>query len=53
MPPTYRGRQYVIDDWRGHHLHQPPRGYQWISTGADYFLIGIASGAVLESVLGN
>ncbi|HEX7748349.1 MAG TPA: RcnB family protein [Bordetella sp.] len=53
VPPTYRGRQYVVNDWRDHHLHQPPRGYQWISTGADYFLIGVATGAVLESVLGH
>ncbi len=24
----YRDRQYVVDDWRGYGLHQPPRGYQ-------------------------
>jgi Ni/Co efflux regulator RcnB len=53
VPPTYRGHQYVVDDWRGHHLHAPPRGYQWISTGPDYFLIGVATGVVMESVLGH
>jgi Ni/Co efflux regulator RcnB len=51
VPSVYRGRQYIVEDWRGHHLRQPPRGYHWISSGADYFLIGIATGAVLESVL--
>ena len=53
VPEAYRGRQYVVDDWRGHHLRQPPRGYHWISTGPDYFLIGVATGAVLESVLNH
>jgi Ni/Co efflux regulator RcnB len=53
VPAPYRGPQYVIADWRGHRLHEPPRGYHWISTGADYFLIGIATGAVLEAVLGQ
>lgn len=50
VPQPYRGPQYVINDWRGYHLRQPPRGYQWISVGADYFLIGVATGIVLESV---
>lgn len=27
VPPEYRGRNYVVDDWRGHHLNAPPRGY--------------------------
>lgn len=50
VPQPYRGPQYVINDWRGYHLKQPPRGYQWISVGADYFLIGVTTGIVLESV---
>jgi len=53
VPQPYRGPQYVIDDWRGYHLKQPPRGYQWIGVGADYFLIGVATGVVLESVFGR
>lgn len=53
VPPMYRGHQYVVNDWRGHHLHRPPHGYQWISTGADYFLVGVTTGVVLESVLGH
>lgn len=53
VPEPYRGRQYVINDWRPYHLHQPPRGYQWISVGADFFLIGVGSGVVLEAVFGN
>lgn len=53
VPDPYRGRQYVIEDWRGYQLRQPPRGYHWIGVGADYFLIGVATGVVLESVLGR
>lgn len=53
VPDPYRGPQYVIDDWRPYHLHQPPRGYHWISVGADFFLVSIGSGVVLEAVLGN
>ena len=53
VPQPYRGHQYVVSDWRQHHLHAPPRGYQWISTGPDYFLVGVATGVVMESVLGH
>lgn len=50
VPYPYRGPQYVVNDWRGHHLSPPPRGYQWVNYGADYFLIGIATGVVLQSL---
>jgi Ni/Co efflux regulator RcnB len=53
VPQPYRGPQYVVNDWRGYHLKQPPRGYQWIGVGADYFLVGVATGIVLESVFGR
>ncbi|WP_254925969.1 RcnB family protein [Bordetella genomosp. 11] len=53
VPQPYRGYQYVVEDWRPYHLHQPPHGYQWISVGPDFFLIGVATGVVLESVFGN
>lgn len=53
VPQPYRGPQYVINDWHGYHLKQPPRGYQWISVGADYFLVGVATGIVMEAVFGR
>jgi Ni/Co efflux regulator RcnB len=53
LPPEYRGRQYVVDDWRGHHLSAPPRGYQWVQTGGDYVLIAIATGIIAQLLLGN
>src|ERR1039457_2101261 len=52
LPTEYRGRQYVVDDWRGHHLSAPPRGYHWVQAGGDYVLVAIVSG-VIASILLN
>lgn len=51
LPAQYRTRYYVVNDWRGHHLSRPPRGHQWVQTGADYVLIGTASGIIAQIVL--
>jgi Ni/Co efflux regulator RcnB len=51
LPPDYRGRQYVVEDWRGHGLRTPPRGYHWVQTGGDYVLVAIATGVILELLL--
>ena len=53
LPAKYRSRQYVVNDWRGHHLSAPPRGYHWVQTGADYVLVAIASGVILQLLLSN
>jgi Ni/Co efflux regulator RcnB len=50
LPDEYRSPQYVVDDWRGHHLKKPRRGYQWVQTGNDYLLVAVATG-VIASVL--
>lgn len=47
----YRNRQYVVDDWRGHHLNAPPRGYHWVQTGPDYVLAAVATGIIAQIVL--
>ncbi|WP_244816861.1 RcnB family protein [Caballeronia sp. Lep1P3] len=47
----YRDHQYVVDDWRGHGLRQPPRGYQWVGVGADYVLVAAATGLIAQVVL--
>jgi Ni/Co efflux regulator RcnB len=51
LPPEYRDRQYVVDDWRGHHLSAPPRGYHWVQTGSDYVLAAVATGVILDILL--
>jgi Ni/Co efflux regulator RcnB len=52
LPPQYRSNQYVVNDWRGHHLSAPPRGYQWVQNGSDYVLAAVATG-VIASVIAN
>ena len=47
----YRGRHYVVNDWRGHRLRQPPRGHQWVQVGAEYALMAIATGIVIDIVV--
>jgi Ni/Co efflux regulator RcnB len=51
LPPQYRSRQYIVEDWRGHRLDAPPRGYQWVQTGGDYVLVAIATGIILQILL--
>lgn len=53
VPPAYRTRGYVVEDWRGHRLSAPPRGYNWVQYGGDYLLIAIATGVITTMVLGN
>lgn len=53
LPPEYRNYNYVVNDWRGHHLSPPPPGYQWVQTGADYVLIAIATGLIVQLLLSN
>lgn len=53
LPREYRSRQYVVDDWRGHHLSAPPRGYHWVQTGGDYVLVAIATGVILQLLLSH
>lgn len=51
VPQQYRSRHYVVNDWRMHHLSQPPRGYHWVQYGGDYLLIAIATGVIAQIIL--
>ncbi|NUZ06530.1 RcnB family protein [Piscinibacter koreensis] len=53
LPPEYRTRHYVVDDWRGHRLRQPPRGYHWVQHGSDYLLVAIASGVIADLIINH
>jgi Ni/Co efflux regulator RcnB len=53
LPSQYRNRQYVVNDWRGHRLSAPPRGYQWVQTGSDYVLVAAATGLIAQILLNN
>lgn len=51
LPREYQSRRYVVNDWRGHHLSAPPRGYQWVQTGNDYVLAAIVGGVIAQVLL--
>jgi Nickel/cobalt transporter regulator len=51
LSSDYRSHEYVVDNWREHNLHQPPRGYQWVGVGADYLLVAVASGIISQVVM--
>ncbi|GAB2462216.1 MAG: RcnB family protein [Comamonas sp.] len=53
VPGPYRGYTYVVNDWRGHRLSAPPRGYQWIQYGGDYLLIAIGTGLIANIIFSN
>jgi Ni/Co efflux regulator RcnB len=53
LPLAYRSRSYVVEDWRGHRLSAPPRGYHWVQTGGDYVLVAIATGVILQLLLNH
>ncbi|MDQ2926706.1 MAG: RcnB family protein [Pseudomonadota bacterium] len=53
LPDEYRDRQYVVDDWRGHHLRAPPRGYHWVQAGGDYVLAAVATGVIVSILLNS
>lgn len=48
LPPTYRHHSYVVDNWRAHRLQPPPRGHHWVAIGADYLLVAIATGIIVD-----
>jgi hypothetical protein len=48
LPPAYRHRNYIVEDWRAYRLHAPPRGHYWVSIGADYLLVAIATGLIVD-----
>ena len=51
IPREYWGARYVVNDWRGHHLSAPPRGYHWVQVNGDYVLAAVATGVILDTLL--
>jgi Ni/Co efflux regulator RcnB len=51
LAKEYRGRQYVVNNWRQHRLSAPPRGYHWVRTGGDFVLVGSTSGLIFQVFL--
>jgi Ni/Co efflux regulator RcnB len=53
LPVELRRNNYVVYDWRAHHLSAPPRGYHWVQVGPDFVLAAIATGVIVNLVLGS
>lgn len=53
LPAQYRRHPYIIEDWRVHHLSEPPRGYYWVQAGNDFLLTAIATGLIAQVILNN
>lgn len=51
LPPSYRSKHYVVDDWRGHGLQRPGRGQHWVQVGSDYLLVAAATGLIAQIIL--
>jgi len=45
-------QNYRTVNYRQYHLNAPPRGYQWVQSGNDAVLVGIASG-LIGAVIGG
>lgn len=53
VPGEYRGRGYVVNDWRSQRLQAPPSGYQWVGVGGEYALAAIATGLIAQIIAGR
>ncbi|MEJ8851778.1 RcnB family protein [Variovorax rhizosphaerae] len=53
VPNEYRGRNYVVNDYRAYRLNPPQRGYQWVGVGGDYVLAAIATGIIAQIIVGQ
>jgi len=53
LPPQYRQRQFIVNDWRAHRLYAPPAGYVWIQPEpGSYLLIG-NNGTIANMLVGQ
>jgi Ni/Co efflux regulator RcnB len=53
LPERYRNHQYVVNNYREHHLRPPPRGYHWVQTGGDYVLAAVATGIIADLIINH
>ncbi|MDX2238901.1 MAG: RcnB family protein [Hyphomonadaceae bacterium] len=54
LPPYYRERYVVVNNYHGYGLRAPPRGHHWVRDDrGDYLLVGIATGVILGVALAN
>jgi Ni/Co efflux regulator RcnB len=50
LPPAYRTRVYVVNNYSSYRLRHPPRGYHWVRVDNNVVLAAVTTGVVLEVV---
>lgn len=53
LPGEYRGRQYVVTDYRRYRLPPPARHQHWVRVGPDFVLVVATSGLIVNVVFGR
>ncbi len=54
LPVQYRESRYYVTDWRARRLREPPRGYRWVrSDNNEFLLVAIATGIITSIILSN
>ena len=55
LPPYYlkNHHHYVVHDWRGPALYEPPHGYHWLLIDGNFILAAISTGIIAHILLGH
>ena len=54
IPVQYRQSRYYVTDWRARRLREPPRGYRWVrSDNNDFLLVAIATGVIANIIFSH
>lgn len=53
LPQQYRGKAYVVKEYKRYNLRKPPRGYQWVRADNRYMLVGSNSWKINEVIIIN
>ncbi|HET7329795.1 RcnB family protein [Dyella sp.] len=54
LPERYRVREYYVEDYGRYRLRPPPPGYGWYrSDDGEYVLVAIATGLIVQELLGQ
>jgi len=48
----YNGGRETVD-WRQHHLHEPPQGYEWVQSGNQFVMIAVTTGIIASIIAGS
>lgn len=52
LPAAYYADRYVVRNYSGYRLREPPRGYHWVRVDRDVVLTAVATGTIVAIVNG-